>query len=329
MSTVSSSKFLTSVLCCAAGVASLNCGFSSGGSTGAAGSSASGSAGSTGSANTGGPGTANTGGPGTAGTGAGTAGTGAGTAGTGAGTAGTGAGTDRAPALGTARLRAAGTAGATGTGGGTGVGGGTFQELRGLHCGSFPNAPSAVVQKAGMPTQVHQVRRSQPVPRRELLKIALDYNGDAHPRSSRPAVMWYSGHGQRGVAHQPDGPPLPIGLPRRSAGQGRRHRASTRASSTTGRTFFGTSTVTATPTSSTSPSATFPRITIRTRVRPRLRTTHKAAGHAQQDRDGPGPHATAVWYKNPGPAGLAGDPMWASHLMCTATFASSSTGSSI
>jgi hypothetical protein len=26
-------------------------------------------------------------------------------------------------------------------------------------------------------------------------------------------------------------------------------------------------------------------------------------------------HATAVWYKNPGPAGQAGDPMWVSHLM--------------
>ena len=302
MSTVvSSSKarssFLTSVLCCAAGVVCLNCGFSSGGSSGTAGSTAAGTAGTgAGTAGTG-AGTAGTGagtaGAGTAGTGAGTAGTGAGTAGTGAGTAGTGAGT-----AGTG----AGTAGATGGGG---TGGGTFKNYE--LTGSF-NAPSAVVQKPGTlhytKFVVHNLFLA------ESCSIA-DYNGDGIPDISS-GRMWYQGTGNAASPINPTGHPFRSGhgvLPAKGDGIELNTGVSDDWADFPWDVDGDGNADIINVAQCDVPEDHDPNTGMTGGPNnPQAAGTHNQFGTVLV-------HATAVWFKNPGPAGLAGDPMWASHLM--------------
>src|SRR5450432_1691895 len=304
MSTVSSSTarsgFLTSVLCCAAGVASLNCGFSnSSGNPGTAGASA-GSAGASGSAGAGsgsaGAGSGSAGaGSGSAGAGSGSAGAGPGTAGAGPGTAGAGPGTAGA---------GPGTAGAMGTAG-TGVPG-TFKNYE--VTAGFPKAPVAVVQKAGTlkftKFVVHTLFLA------ESCSIA-DYNDDGIPDISS-GRMWYKGTGNPTAPINPTGHPFRGGhgvLPSKGDGielntgvsddwadfpwdvDGDGHADIINVAQCDVPENHD-STLTGTGGPDTANAAGTP----------------NKIGIVQV-------HATAVWYKNPGPAGLAGDPMWVSHLM--------------
>ena len=267
MSTVSSSTarsgFLTSVLCCAAGVASLNCGFSnSSGSPGTAGTSAAGSAGASG----------------TAGTGSGTGGAGPGTGGAGPGTGGAGPG---------------------------GAGGGykNYEVTAG-----FPKAPVAVVQKPGTLHYTKFVVHSLFLA--ESCSIA-DYNEDGIPDISS-GRMWYQGTGNPTAPINPTGHPFRSGhgvLPSKGDGielntgvsddwadfpwdvDGDGHADIINVAQCDVPESHD-STLTGTGGPDTANAAGTP----------------NKIGIVQV-------HATAVWYKNPGPAGLAGDPMWVSHLM--------------
>jgi hypothetical protein len=299
MSTVSSSTarsgFLTSVLCCVAGVASLNCGFSSGGKTGAGGSSATGSAGASGTAGSG-AGTAGSG-AGTAGSGAGTAGSGAGTAGSGAGTAGSGAGTAGSGA-GTAGSGAAGAV----------VMMGTFKNYE--VTAGFPTAPVAVVQKPGTLKYTKFVVHTQFLA--ESCSIA-DYNNDGIPDISS-GRMWYQGTGIAATPINPTGHPFRSGhgvLPSKGDGIELNTGVSDDWADfpwdVDGDSFADIINVAqcdvpedhdSTLTGTGGPSAA------------NAAGTPNKIGTVQV-------HATAVWYKNPGPAGLAGDPMWVSHVMHT------------
>ncbi len=295
MSTVSSFKsrsgLLTSLLCCAAGVAALNnCGFSNGGGnpTGGGGATAAGSAGV-------GAGSAGVG-AGTAGVGAGTAGVGAGTAGvTGAGTAGVGAGTAGATGTGAAGV-GAGTAGVTGTAG-TGVIVGSFKNYE--LTGAFPNAPVALAQKPGTLKYTKFVVHSQFLA--ESCSIA-DYNNDGLPDISS-GRMWYAGTGNAAMPINPTGHPFRSGhgvLP--ALGDG--------------------------PELNTGVSddwADFPWDMDKDGLADIINVAQCDVPEANAPTANPAGtpnkigtvqvHATAVWYKNPGPAGQAGDPMWVSHLM--------------
>jgi hypothetical protein len=288
MSTISTpmprSGFLTFLVCCAASVASVSCGFgNSSGKTGAAGSSATGNAGATGAAGDA---------TGAAGTGAGTAGT-TGSAGTGAagtGAAGTGAGTAGVAGSGPST----GTAGGGGTSmgaAGTGAPGG-FKNYE--VTGAFPKAPVAVAQHPGTLKYTKFVVHSQFLA--ESCSIA-DYNNDGIPDISS-GRMWYQGTGNAAA---------PIG----STGHAFRSGHGTLPSLGDG------------PEINTGVSddwADFPWdvdgdgntdiINISNCDVQEVQYTNPKIGTVQ-------PHGSAVWYRNPGPAALGGDPMWVSHVMHT------------
>jgi FG-GAP-like repeat len=264
----------------------MSCGFGSsgtGGNTGAAGSTVTGSAGVSGATGNG---------VGTAGTGAGTPGTAG--SGTTTGTAGTGtAGT------GTASTGTAGsgtTTGTAGTGTTTGAAGAGVVTPGGFKnyelTGAFPNAPVAIAQKPGTLKYTKFVVHTQFLA--ESCSIA-DYNGDGIPDVSS-GRMWYQGTGN------PATPISSTGHPFRSG-----HGALP---------IFGDG-----PEINTGVSddwADFPWdvdgdgntdiINVAQCDVNEIQYTSPKIGTVQV-------HATAVWYKNPGPAALGGDPMWVSHLM--------------
>ena len=183
-----------------------------------------------------------------------------------------------------------GAAGATGAAGTGVVNKGTFQNYE--LTGAFPNAPVAVVQKPGTLKYTKVVVHSLFLA--ESCSIA-DYNNDGIPDISS-GRMWYQGTGNPAMPINPTGHPFRSGhgvLP--ALGDG--------VEINTG---------------VSDDWADFPWdvdgdgnadiINVSNCDVNEIQYTNPKIGTVQV-------HGTAVWYKNPGPAALAGDPMWASHLM--------------
>jgi len=258
------SALLTSLLCGVASISYFDCGFdnSNGGGTAAAGGSA------------------------------GTGQTGSGS-GQGGATSSASTGTPGTPAT-TATTATTGSAGSTGTGGsgGSGMGGAagapmttTFKNYE--VTGTFPNLPTAVVQKPGTLKYTKVVIHSQFLA--ESCSIA-DYNNDGIPDVSSGRI-WYegpppftkshpfrSGHGV--LPSLGDGPEINTGV------------SDDWADYPFDMDGDGWTDI----------------INIAQCDVNEITDTNPKIGTVQV-------HATAVWYKNPGAAGQAGDPMWASHLM--------------
>ncbi|HXI58976.1 MAG TPA: VCBS repeat-containing protein [Polyangia bacterium] len=267
MSSKSRLFLMTSLLCCAAGVTSLHCGFSGGasgtGGTTGSGSGGNGAAGTTGSGGSGNPGSGGSGNPGSGGD----PGTDASTTGSGgSGNPGTGGG-------------------APGSGGT--VAGGTFKNYE--YTGMWPNAPIALATKPGKLTYTKIVIHNQFLA--ESCSIG-DYNNDGMPDVSSGRI-WYqgpdfktkhafrSGHGV--LPSNGDPPEINTGV--------------------------------------SDDWADFPYdmdgdgwtdiINVAQCDVNEVTDTANKVGTVQ-------PHATAIWYRNPGSAAaLAGDPMWVSHQMHT------------
>ncbi|HEY2900846.1 MAG TPA: VCBS repeat-containing protein [Polyangia bacterium] len=269
MSPKSRSLIVTSLLCCAAGVASIHCGFS-GGASGSGGSSG-GTGGSGAAGQSGSGGTSSTSGTG------GTTETGSG------GTTGTDAG------AGSGGAAMSGSGGTTSMGGTSGNGGaammGTFKNYE--VSGTFPTEPVAIVQKTGMLKFTKKVIHNKFLA--ESCSIG-DYNNDGIPDVSSGRI-WYqgpdftvqhpfrSGHGV--LPSNGDGPEINTGVsddwadyPFDMNGDGWADIINVAQCDVN-----------------------------------EITDTNPKIGTVQV-------HATAVWYQNPGSAaGLAGDPMWVSHLM--------------
>jgi hypothetical protein len=262
---------VTSAFLLAAGLTSLNCGFSSSEDTGAAGTSGQGQAGTSGAAGDSASGEAGTTGGGAGVTGA--AGTSVSTTGN-AGTTGGGAGVTGAAGTSVSTTGAAGTAAPT-------------SEFKNYELsGSFPTAQIAMPTKAGGKLEYTKVVIHNQF-LAESCSIA-DYNRDGTPDVSSGRI-WYqgpdfktthafrSGHGV--LPSKGDGPEIDTGV--------------------------------------SDDWSDFPWdvdndgwadiINIAQCDVDEISKTNPKVGIVQ-------PHATAYWYKNPGP-GLAGDPMWVKNLM--------------
>jgi hypothetical protein len=277
---------LTSLLCGVASISYFNCGFDNGNGGGTAtGSGSSGSTGQTGSG--GGQGgattTTSTGNPATTVTT--TTGSTTGTGGSG-GSSGT-----TAAAGGSAGSTGAGGSGGSGTGGSGGAP--TMTTFKNYEVtGTFPKLPVAVVQKPGMLKYTKVLIHSQFLA--ESCSIG-DYNNDGIPDVSSGRI-WYegsatapyftnmrshafrSGHGV--LPALGDGPEINTGVSDDWADY---------PFDMDGDGFTDI-------------------INIAQCDVNEVADTNPKIGTVQV-------HATAVWYRNPGPAGLAGDPMWAPHLM--------------
>ena len=224
----------------------------------------------------------------------------AGTAGTTGASGTTGAGTAGTTGSGTAGTTGSGTAGTTGAAGTTGTAGttaatgpGTFRNYE--YTGAFPNAPVAVVpQKPGGTLHytkfvVHELSSSRRAARSATTTATASptshrdgsgtrVTGNAAAPISLTGHVFRTGHGALPVLG--DGPEINTGV--------------------------------------SDDWADFPWdvdgdgnadiINVAQCDVNEIQYTNPKMGTVQV-------HATAVWYKNPGPAGLAGDPPWVSHLM--------------
>jgi hypothetical protein len=277
-----------SLACCAFAVASIHCGFgnSQGESTGAAGSATGGGSGTTI------PGTG-TGGTTIPGTGTG------GTTIPGTGTGGTGGASGTGGAGGTG-----GTGGTGGSGGasGTGGAGGTGTWLNYEVTASFPKAPVAIAQKPGQLKYTKIVIHSQFLA--ESCSIG-DYNGDGVPDISAGRI-WYQGpdfktqhpfrDGHGVLPSTGDSPELNTGVsddwacyPWDMDGDGDTDIINIAQCDV--------------------PESNPP-------TGPTGGPNHNPPAAGTPNKIGTVQvHATAVWYENPGKAGLAGDPKWTPHLM--------------